>query len=510
MDKSKILVVEDEVIIAMEIAERLKAMGYEVTRIVSNGQMAIENAIKEEPDLILMDIMIQGDMDGIETATKIRTLSDIPVIYLTANADESTLQRAKVSDAFGYLIKPFEERELNTTIEMALYKHKMEAKLRENEARFRSLVQNSTMGIFRTKLDGSFVLINPALVKILGFTNSNEIRNRKAFEFFKNGLDDWKQLIEKLKLETSINSERYFAKKKDGARITISLSGNYIKGDKDGPFFDGTIEDVSLQDQYHKQLIKAKEKAEESDKLKTEFLAGMSHEIRTPINTILSYISLLQNELNTEDAVVYKDLFHAIDLGSRRLTRTIDSILNMAQFQSGTFEIFRTQIDLTKDILDGLYEEFKHTAKQRGLELKYKNTAESSKILGDKYSLSQLFVNLIDNGLKYTKEGYVEINVYNDEQGALSVDIKDTGIGISEEFLPTLFEPFTQEEQGYRWKFDGNGLGLALVKKYCELNDAYIKVKSKKGSSTQFSIKFSNSNKNNIYKGSEETKNEKK
>ena len=90
------------------------------------------------------------------------------------------------------------------------------------------------------------------------------------------------------------------------------------------------------------------------------------------------------------------------------------------------------------------------------------------------------------------------------------MDIKDTGIGISEEFLPTLFEPFTQEEQGYRRKFDGNGLGLALVKKYCELNDAYIKVKSKKGSSTQFSIKFSNSNKNNIYKGSEETKNEKK
>lgn len=94
MEKAKILVVEDEIIIAMEIAERLKAMGYEVMRIVSNGQMAIENAIREEPDLILMDIMIQGEIDGIETATKIRSFSDIPVIYLTANADDSTLQRA--------------------------------------------------------------------------------------------------------------------------------------------------------------------------------------------------------------------------------------------------------------------------------------------------------------------------------------------------------------------------------------------------------------------------------
>lgn len=185
MDKAKILVVEDEIIIAMEIAERLKAMGYEVMRIVSNGQMAIENAIREEPDLILMDIMIQGEIDGIETATKIRSFSDIPVIYLTANADEPTLQRAKVSDAFGYLIKPFEERELNTTIEMALYKHKMEAKLRENEARFRSLVQNSTMGIFRTKIDGSLVLVNPALVKILGYSNSTELLNIKTHSLLK-------------------------------------------------------------------------------------------------------------------------------------------------------------------------------------------------------------------------------------------------------------------------------------------------------------------------------------
>ena len=93
-------------------------------------KMQLEAAQSDKPDLMLMDIMIQGDIDGIETATKIRTILDIPVIYLTANADESTLERAKVSDAFGYLIKPFEEKELNTTIEMALYKHRMEAKLK--------------------------------------------------------------------------------------------------------------------------------------------------------------------------------------------------------------------------------------------------------------------------------------------------------------------------------------------------------------------------------------------
>lgn len=510
MDMKKILIVEDEIIIAMEIAERLKAMGYEVTRIVSTGQMAIDNAVKDKPDLILMDIMIQGNMDGIETATKIRSITDIPVIYLTANADESTLQRAKVSDAFGYLIKPFEERELNTTIEMALYKHKMEIKLKENEARFRGLVQNSTIGIFRTSLNGTLILVNPALVKILDYPSESELKTCKAHEILSGGFDTWNTIIEKIKSEGSLNSFKHIVKKKNGDTTTVNINGNLSKGEKEGPFIDGTIEDISIQEQYQTQLIKAKEKAEESDRLKTEFLAGMSHEIRTPINTILSYISLLQNELTQEDSENYKELFHAIDLGSRRLTRTIDSILNMAQFQAGTFEIFRTQIDLVDDIIMNLYEEFRHTAIQRGLELKFKNTAETTKILGDKYSLSQLFVNLIDNGLKYTKEGYVAINIFNDENGLLSIEIIDTGIGISQEFLPTLFEPFTQEEQGYRRKFDGNGLGLALVKKYCELNDAYIKVKSEKDSGTNFLIKFSNVNNKNAYKHKKDLKNEKK
>jgi len=187
MKSKKILIVEDEIIIAMEIADRLKSMGYEVLRIVSNGEMAIKTALSEKPDLILMDIMIQGDMDGIETASKILAHSSIPVIYLTANADESTLERAKVSDAFAYLIKPFEERELNTTIEMALYKHKMEAKLKESEERFKSLVENSSIGIFRLSASGNILHANPSFVQILGFSKLSEILNKNISEFLIGG-----------------------------------------------------------------------------------------------------------------------------------------------------------------------------------------------------------------------------------------------------------------------------------------------------------------------------------
>jgi PAS domain S-box-containing protein len=500
MSNKRILIVEDEIIIAMEIADRLKSMGYAVLRIVSNGQMAIQSALKEKPDLILMDIMIQGDIDGIETASRIHAKSSIPVIYLTANADESTLERAKVSEAFGYLIKPFEERELNTTIEMALYKHKMEAKLRESEERFKSLVENSSIGIFRLSKEGRILHANPTFVSLLGFTKLSELVGKSITDFLVGTNNKANEIVELLKSKGKIFQYKAELVNNNSERITISLGGNLVKWEDEILYFDGTIEDITKQQQYENELIKAKEKAEESDKLKTEFLAGMSHEIRTPVNTIMSYLSLLNNELNEEDNVRFKEVFDAIQVGSLRLTRTIDSILNMAQFQAGTFDVFKTKIDIHDEIIKSLYEEFKYVAKQRGLELKFINNSKNANILGDKYSLSQLFVNLIDNGLKYTKEGYVEIKIYNDEDGTLCTDVKDSGIGMSTEFLPTLFKPFSQEEQGYTRKFDGNGLGLALVKKYCDLNDAVIKVSSVKGEGTKFTVKFAKTNVNNEYK----------
>ncbi len=497
MLKSKILIVEDEVNVGMEIAERLNSMGYEVLQIVADGEMAIKAAIIEKPDLILMDIMIRGDIDGIETAQKIKEKVSIPVIYLTESADGSTLERAKVSDAFGYLIKPLEERELNVTIEMALYKHSMELKLREREERFKSLVENSSIGIFRISIQGNILHGNPMFMKLLGYDKMNELVGKNIREFVVRASENTKELIDIIKEKESVN--RYIVEliDKNNKTLFVSLGGNVIRWEDEPLYFDGTLEDITKQHQYEEELIEAKERAEESDRLKTEFLAGMSHEIRTPINTIMSYLSLLKTDLNHKENLAYKEIFEAIEVGSLRLTRTIDSILNMAQFQAGTFDIFKTKIDINQEIIKNLYDEFKYTAKQRGLELICINESENTNVLGDKYSLTQLFVNLLDNALKYTKEGQVTIKVYNNEDGILCVDVKDTGIGIGKEFLPTLFKPFRQEEQGYTRKFDGNGLGLALVKKYCSLNDAVIKVSSKKGLGTKFTVKFVNTNENN-------------
>ncbi|MBI1910515.1 MAG: response regulator [Deltaproteobacteria bacterium] len=130
MPKARILIVEDEAIVAKDIGMNLKDFGYEVTSIVSSGEEAIEKASIDKPDLVLMDIVLQGKVDGISAAEEISKLK-IPVVYLTAHADQATLERAKISEPFGYILKPFECRELHCNIEIALSKHKLESKLKE-------------------------------------------------------------------------------------------------------------------------------------------------------------------------------------------------------------------------------------------------------------------------------------------------------------------------------------------------------------------------------------------
>ncbi len=133
MNKKQILVVEDESIVAMELHTRLQDLGYAVMDTCKSGEQALKAVRNEHLDLVLMDIMLRGEMDGIETAKQIKQMANVPVIFLTAYADVSTLDRAKQAEPYGYLIKPFQERELRSTIEMALYKHAIEYELEETK-----------------------------------------------------------------------------------------------------------------------------------------------------------------------------------------------------------------------------------------------------------------------------------------------------------------------------------------------------------------------------------------
>ena len=139
MAKTQVLVVEDERITARNIQNKLEKLGYDVPVVASSGEEAIKRTAETRPDLVLMDIKLKGDMNGIQAAEQIRTRFNIPVIYLTAYVDEDTLQQAKVTEPYSYILKPFQGKELHTNIEMALYKHKMEKKLQESEKRYHML-----------------------------------------------------------------------------------------------------------------------------------------------------------------------------------------------------------------------------------------------------------------------------------------------------------------------------------------------------------------------------------
>jgi diguanylate cyclase (GGDEF)-like protein/PAS domain S-box-containing protein len=174
MTKARILVVEDEIIVAADIQDRLEALGYEVPATVGWGEKAVELADALRPDLVLMDIQLKGRMDGVEAADQIRQRFGIPVVYLTANADHPTVQRAKVTEPFGYVIKPFEERELHTTIEVALYKHRAEQTLKESEERYRLLVELSPEAIV-VQSDGRIVYANPAAANLFSAESADSL-----------------------------------------------------------------------------------------------------------------------------------------------------------------------------------------------------------------------------------------------------------------------------------------------------------------------------------------------
>jgi len=175
MTEAQILVVEDENIVAKDIQNRLRNMGYRVPAICASGEDAIDKVAQIHPDLVLMDIMLKGAIDGISAAERIRNLFSVPVIYLTAYSDEATLERARISEPFGYLLKPFEERELHTTIEIALYKHRMEKRLKESEQWLSTTLKSIGDAVIATDRNGRVAFMNPVAENLTGWKQGDAL-----------------------------------------------------------------------------------------------------------------------------------------------------------------------------------------------------------------------------------------------------------------------------------------------------------------------------------------------
>ncbi|SCG84616.1 putative transcriptional regulatory protein pdtaR [Methanobacterium congolense] len=237
---AKILVVEDELITAEDIKSGLEFAGYTVPAIVSSGEDAIEKAGELKPDLVLMDIKLKGEMDGIEAAGQIRVRYDIPVIYLTAYSDETTVQRAKVTEPSGYILKertglikkPFEESELHTAIEITLYRHKIE---KDHDRLFSAMLGSINQGIIATDSDGRIKLVNENAESLIGWKESEVVG--KDLKDFLEDFNDLTSFKEKVSSNDGAEFKNIEVVSKDGSKVSLKGKVAVIKdenGEEDG------------------------------------------------------------------------------------------------------------------------------------------------------------------------------------------------------------------------------------------------------------------------------------
>ena len=370
-----------------------------------------------------------------------------------------------------------------------------EEALVNSEKKYRTIIETTMNGFFISNTGGTFLEVNDSLCQLTGYTRS------ELFQMKINDLDfleTTQNIKERAEQIMKFGPQKFESKllAKNGTVLSIETSVAYSPDG--GGIFYGFINNVTEKNKMLMEVLKARDEAERSTQLKSEFLAQMSHEIRSPLNVTLSFTNFIKDELKNKLTPVLEESFFAIDTSIKRVIRTIDLILNMSEMQLGTYEPTWKNFDLVEEVFNVIRREYEFTARRKGLDLIIQSKLKTAKVYGDQYSVTQIFVNLIDNAIKYTNFGQIEITIDKDKQRNVVVTVKDSGIGISEEYIPKLFVPFTQEEQGYSRRFEGNGLGLALVKRYCDLNNSTISVESKKGFGTTFIITFRRLSKLNV------------
>lgn len=255
------------------------------------------------------------------------------------------------------------------------------------------------------------------------------------------------------------------------------------------------IETIINEEQHRiaeKETIRAKEKAEEANRLKNSFLSMISHEIRTPLNAIVGHIYFLKDLLYKSADNDVRLSFNAIEICSKRLLYLITELIDTSRIEAGEFPIIKKTI-LLNDEIKSVYKQLKLMADEKNIGVNLDLPESPVIVKGDQYCLRGVLINLLGNAIKFSKKGKIEIRVCKDERWGIC-SIKDEGVGMSKEYQKHLFETFSQEDLGYSKSFEGAGLGLALTKKYIELMNGEIDIKSQKeiGTTATFKIPLNN------------------
>jgi len=484
MEQTKIMVVEDEVIFGKDIQMSLRTLNYAVPNLVTSGETAVRMAGKEDPDLVLMDIVLRGQMDGIEAARQIKNRYDIPVIYLTAYSDEKTLNRAKETEPHGYLLKPIDHRELRSTIEMALYKIEAEKKLRWSESRHRAHVEASPDIIYSCMPEDRIIMsLNPAFEKVTGWSHSELIG--KAFTTLVH--PDDLPLVEK---ETQLLRERRNTTPYE-LRI-LSKSGKYLNAEfidapqrRNGKLVGimGFGRDVTYRKQKEKELFQRK-KLESLGSL----AGGIAHDFNNLLTVIMGNVSLAKIFLKPSDKM--GSFLDNIDSASQRARQLISQLVTFSRSN----EHRRKPVNVATLIKDTTA----LTLNGSNLRAEFFVSRNLWPVHAGETQITQVITALTTNAMETSPEGgvirvradnvTVEANHINSlqEGNYVMLSIEDQGEGIPEQHLERIFDPyFTTKKMGAQ---KGVGLGLAIAYAIIMDHGGHIAVNSKVGEGTTVTL----------------------
>jgi signal transduction histidine kinase/DNA-binding NarL/FixJ family response regulator len=526
----KILIVEDESIVALDLRYRLDNLGYEVADIAASGEEAIEKTAELAPDLILMDIQLAGEMDGVEAAAQIRARWGIPVIYITAYAGEETVKRAKVTQPLGYLVKPFDDRDLHTTIEIALYRHRAEIAESKERAlaealRASSAALNSTLDLEEV-LD--LILINLEQVVAYGesvifMAEGDEMRSVRERGYDKWGLTDWvlalkwsfrdfphiQRMWESRKpiLIDDVTTEPDWVEVKELSwqRSVIAVPickdrqvlgfiglssaepGFYVEQDTErlSAFADQVaiaLTNARLYQTIQRQVIELEHRNQELD----AFSHMIAHDLRSPLQIVLGYAHLFATEYAdglSQDVVTGLE---EIANYAQKMEDMVNNLLLLARLRH-IDDIEVESVD-ARPVAQAAVGRFRERADSRGISIRIGD--DLPPVMANTIWLEEVFANLVENAVKYIGSQTVNpsVSIIGSRRADMArFEVEDNGIGIAPEKQEQLFAMFSRVHEPTQEDHTGGlGLGLSIVQRIVTRLDGRLGVQSEPGRGSVF------------------------
>lgn len=500
MTSPQVLVVEDERIVAKAIQNELRSMGYRVPVTAATAEEAVDRALETHPDVILMDIVLKGERDGVSAAEEVRSRLDIPVVFLTAYGDEETLRRAKASEPFGYLLKPYEEKELHTTIEMALYKHRVEKRLRDMNRWLDATLRSIADAVVATDARQYIRLMNAGAERMLGRAQA-AVSGEDLTAMCRLVCEKNTAVLESTAKQSIRTGEPVdfpagtCLQRPDARRIPVEGSVAPIHDDEGN--FTGLVvvlRDATARQQVEKLQQQNAEHLRHAEKMEAigRLAGGVAHEFNNLLTAILGNTSLVLSTMPRSDPSAHQVV--QIETAALRAAEVVRQLFAFSGRGGAALGVVNLN-DTVRQTVDAM-----RVALDKRIQLEVELANDLWPIHGDRAQLAEMLRNLCHNAQDAMAEtgGALVLatsNVTQDKEQRhgpwrapagdyVKLSVSDTGRGMPAKLQEHIFEPFvTTKEPG-----QGNGLGLALVFGIVEEHHGWIECASEPGQGTRLAI----------------------